>query len=235
MEDKFEGFEFEEIRNAEPSAARIHAIRRQIAGSLHPVTPLPSDGTLITWLMAGFICLGVLCAIPIGVKGFHAMKNTQRLFDYPAILLCALILARTLAGEIIPASRRRLAPAPVITAVFAVTIAVTVVLFPDYSLTGFFRTGIPCLAIGSVCAVPASVLIGRIMHRGMLSDTFSGILTAAAFSGTLGVFVLALHCPILNAAHILTWHLGVPALGLGVGALVARKVEARFTEPGRSN
>ncbi len=235
MEGKFEEVEFEGIRKAQPSAARVRAIRDQISGSLHPVRPLPSDWTLVTWLMAGFICLGVLCAIPIGLKGFHAMRNTQRFFDYLALLLCALILARTLANEIVPAARRRVRPALVIAAVFAVASAATILLFPDYSMSGFVRKGIPCLVIGSVCALPASVLIGWIMRRGMLTDTLPGILTAAVLSGTLGVFVLALHCPILNLAHILTWHLGVPALALGVGVLVARKVENTFTRPGRLN
>jgi hypothetical protein len=235
MEGKFEGTEFEEMREGEPSAARIEAIRNQIASSLHPVTPLPSDWSLIAWLTAGFIGLGVLCALPIGVKGFHAMKNTQRLFDYLAILSCAAVLARTLTGEIIPASRRRVGAGPVITAVFAVTTAITVVLFPDETTGGFFRSGIPCLAIGSLCALPASVLIGLIMRRGMLTDTLAGVLTAAALSGTLGVFVLALHCPILSAAHILTWHLGVTALCLGAGVLVARKVEYSLTGPGHSS
>lgn len=229
MESKFEGAEFEEVRKAGPSPARIEAIRKQISGSIEPVTPLPSDGALITWLTAGFISLGILCALPIGLKGFHAMRNAQRLADYAAILLCAPALAWTLTGEMIPAARKRVSASLVMTAVFAVMISATAMLFPDYSISDFVRRGIPCLLIGSVCALPAAVLLGLIMRRGMLADTLAGILTAAVLSGTLGVFVLALHCPILNAAHILTWHLGVPALGLGVGALVARKVEAAFT------
>jgi hypothetical protein len=92
METDFNGTEFEKIRAAEPPVAHLEAIRNQIIGSLRPVKPLPSDRGLVTTLTAGFICLGVLYAIPIGLKGYHAMTTAQKLADYAAILFCALIL-----------------------------------------------------------------------------------------------------------------------------------------------
>jgi hypothetical protein len=157
------------------------------------------------------------------------MNSTQRLADYVVILLSALSLTLALTGEIIPGARRRVSPAFVVAAVFAVTIAVTALLFPDYSTAQFIRKGIPCLAIGTVCAILASVLVWRVIRLGMLTDRRSGILTAAVLSGMLGVLTLALHCPILNAAHILAWHVSVPALGLAAGALITRRIEHRIT------
>jgi hypothetical protein len=228
MEAKFDGAEFEGVRAAEPLAAGVEAIRNRIVGDLSPVKPLPSDLALVTAMVAGFICLGVACAIPIGLKGFHAMTVVQRLADYVVILLCAVSLAVALTGEIIPGARRRVSPGFVVAVVFAMTIVVTGLLFPDYSTAQFIRKGVPCLAIGTVCAILGAVAVWRVMRLGMLTDRLSGILTAAMLSWMVGVFALALHCPILNAAHILTWHLGVPALGLAVGALVTRRMERRI-------
>jgi hypothetical protein len=233
MEAKFDGAEFEEIREAKPSAAHVEAIRNRILGDLNPVKPLPSDGALVTAMTACFICLGVACAIPIGWKGFHAMTVSQRLADYVVILLCAVSLALALTGEIIPGARRRVSPVFVLVAVFAIAIAVTAVLFPDYSTAQFVRKGVPCLTIGTVCAILAAVPVWRVMRLGMLTERVPGILTAAMLSGMVGVFTLALHCPILNAAHILIWHLGVPALGLAAGVLLAarRFVSNRTVNP----
>jgi hypothetical protein len=227
MEADFNGTEFEKIRAAEPPVARLEAIRNRISGSLRPVKPLPSDRVLVTTLTAGFICLGVLCAIPIGLKGYHVMRTAQKMADYAAILFCALILALVLTGEIIPGSRRRVSPALALAALFAVMIAVTTLLFPDYSTAQFIRRGIPCLAIGTVCAIAAAAVIWRVVRLGMLTDRLAGILTAGMLSGMLGVFALALHCPILNAAHILSWHLTVPVLGLAVGARLANRIDLR--------
>jgi hypothetical protein len=230
METQSDGFDFEDIRRAEPSASRVEAIQDQIAASLHPVKPLPSDRVLVSGLLAGFVCLGVLCAIPIGLKGFHAMTTAQRLVDYCAILLGAWALARIITAEMIPGARRSVPPAVSITAAFAMTIGVTVLLFPDYSMIRFVRSGIPCLVIGTVCAIPAGFLVWRVIRLGMMTETMPLALASAVLSGLTGVFVLALHCPILNAAHILTWHVGVPALALGIGAGLARRIDSRITE-----
>jgi hypothetical protein len=235
MEADFNGTEFEKIRAAEPPDARLEEIRNRIIGSLRPVRPLPSDRVLVTTLTAGFICLGVLCAIPIGLKGYHAMRTAQKLADYAVILFCALILALVLTGEIIPGSRKRLSPALAPVALFAMMIAVTTLLFPDYSTAQFIRRGIPCLAIGTVCEIAAAVLVWRVVCLGMLTDRLAGILTATMLSGMLGVFVLALHCPILNAAHILSWHLTVPALGLAGGTLLANRIERRIISGSRES
>jgi hypothetical protein len=235
MEAKFDGAGFEGIRAGKPSTVRVDAIRNRIAGGLSPVKPLPSDRALVTAMTAGFICLGIACAILIGLKGFHAMTLAQRLADYVVILFCAVSLALALTGEIIPGARRRVSAGFVVAVVFAMTIVVTGLLFPDYSTAQFIRKGVPCLAIGTVCAILAAVAVWRIMHLGLLTDRLSGILTAAMLSGMVGVFALALHCPILNAAHILTWHLGVLALGLAVGALVTRRIEHRIMSGSRES
>ena len=235
MEAKFDGAEFEEIRAAEPSATHVEAIRNRIIGDLSPVKPLPSDLALVTAVTAGFMCLGIVCALPIGLKGFHAMTTAQRLTDYFVILFSALILAVALTGEIIPGARRHLSSVFTVAAVFAVTIIVTALLFPYYSTNQFVRKGVPCLTIGTLCAIPADAIAWRVTRLGVLTDRVQGILTAAMLSGMVGVFALALHCPILNAAHILTWHLGVPALTLAVGTLVARNVERRIIPGSRES
>jgi hypothetical protein len=156
METDFSGTEFEKIRVAEPPVAHLEAIRNQIIGSLRPVKPSPSDRGLETTLTAGFICLGVLCAIQIGLKGYHAMTTAQELADYAAILFCALILVVVQTGEIIPGSRRRVSPALAPAAVFAMMILVTTLLFPIIQLHNSFdednpasvsgRTKRPCIA-----------------------------------------------------------------------------------------
>ena len=224
MEAHSDGAAFDELRAAEPSPARVDAIRNRIAGELRPVRPLPSNRALASALTAAFICLGVACAIPIRLKGYYAMTKAQMLADCAAILLCAFVLAFRLAQEIVPgAPPKRVSAASLVAAGFAVMAATTALLFPDYSTAQFVQKGLRCLTIGTLCAIPAAGLLWRVMRLGMLTDRASGLVTAAALAGMVGVFTLALHCPILTAAHILAWHLTVPALALASVVLFIRR------------
>jgi hypothetical protein len=208
------------IRLAEPDPARMAVIRKRIAESATPVRPMRSNTALMLLCAGVFALLSVLFALPLGFPGFMAMSMNERWLDYPVIILLAMVLAGIVAQQMIPGTRRVMQPwAGVLTAILLLSL-IAFVQFPDIETRDFLRSGIPCLTVGTLCAIPAGALTWTLMRRGFATDPVPAAIAGGAFSGLLGVAVLALHCPIFNAPHIIVWHIGVVAVTSLAGALI---------------
>ena len=132
-------------------------------------------------------------------------------------LALALIPAR---GSMMP--RTQLAAA--VAAVAAVGFCVLGLLWaergPD-SLTGGLRSAPACLSIGLAAAL-VPVVLGTLVLRG--AAPVGSRLTAAALgasAGSLGGFVLHLHCPIADRLHVGVVHGGVVAIAAVLTAALA--------------
>jgi hypothetical protein len=208
------------ISLAVPDAARVARIREDFTKSAAPVRPLPSNGWMMALCVVVFAVLAVLLTVPFGFGGFAKLNAASAAIEYSVVGLLALVLAGAAIEGMIPGSRRTLPPsAGVLIAILLLSVTAAL-LFPDFALHDFVHRGIPCLRLGILCAIPASGLIWAMMRRGFVMDTVSAVVAGGALSGLLGVGVLALHCPILNAAHIIAWHIGVIAVTAVFGALL---------------
>jgi hypothetical protein len=69
-------------------------------------------------------------------------------------------------------------------------------------------------------SIPAAGLTWLLMRRGFVTDPLAGAVAGGAFAGLLGMAVLALHCPIFSATHIIVWHAGVIVVTSVAGACI---------------
>ena len=199
------------ISGAVPDSGRLDRIRKTLAASVKPVRPLPSNAVMMMMCVGAFAGLAILLAFPAGFSGFAKMSASGRWMDYSALLLIALVMAGSVVEQMIPGSRRTMRPVWLIVIAMLLLSVASLVLFPDSGLDAhpFVSRGIPCLRYGVLCAIPGGALTWILMRCGFVTDPVSGAISAGAFSGLLGTAALALHCPILNAAHIIAWHVGV--------------------------
>ena len=203
-----------------PDPAQVARIRDNFIKSTAPVRPLPSNALMMALCVGIFALLAILFAAPFGFGGLAKMNAASAAIEYSVVGLLALVLAGAAVEGMIPGSRRTL-PAAVAALIAILLLSVTAsLLFPDFATRDFVRTGVPCFRLGVLCAIPAAGFIWAMMRRGFVVDTFPAVVAGGALAGLLGVGVLALHCPILNAAHIMAWHVGVIAVTSLLGALL---------------
>jgi hypothetical protein len=208
------------ISGATPDSRRLAEVRKTLTESAAPVRPLPSNATMMALCIGVFIVLGVILAGAVGFSGFAKMNATARWADYSVLLLLALVLAGGVVEQMIPGSRWTIRP--VLGIIFAILLLslTSLLLFPDFETTRFVPRGIGCLRYGLLSSIPAAGLTWLLMRRGFITDPLAGAISGGAFSGLLGTAVLALHCPILSAPHIIVWHAGVIVVTSAAGACI---------------
>jgi hypothetical protein len=208
------------ISGAAPDSRRLAEVRKTFAESAAPVRPLPSNSTMMALCLGVFIVLGVILAGAVGFFGFAKMGAAARWVDYSVLLLLALVMAGAVVEQMIPGSRRTMRP--VLAILFAIVLLslTALLLFPDFDTTRFVPQGIGCLRYGVLCSIPAAGLTWLLMRRGFITDPLAGAVSGGAFSGLLGAAVLALHCPIFSAPHIIVWHAGVIVVTSVAGACI---------------
>jgi hypothetical protein len=83
-----------------------------------------------------------------------------------------------------------------------------------------------CLRAGGPFALLAAVPFWLLLRRGAgLSPRVTGA-AAGLLAGLVTTSAQEIYCPILDASHILTWHLGVALLGAVVGLAAGFAAEA---------
>ena len=205
---------------AEPDGKHLSQIQSLITASLKPVRPLPSNRTLVWTLLIVFTAFSLITAIPVGYKGFHVLNAYERFAYYGLILIGAAWFSIATVQEMIPGSKHKSSPGWTILATMLSLTVLVSVLFHNFNLDRFVPLGIPCLRLGSLCALVSGALSWFLLRKGFFVSPVSAIALVGFFAGLTGVAVLALHCPIQNSAHILVWHLGAMVLGGLGGAAV---------------
>jgi len=208
-----------------PDAEHLSAITTRIQASLTAVRPLPSDGKMILAACILFAAFSLLATMPFGYYGFRDLTNLQRLAYYLPISLLALLLSGSLVKQIIPGAAVHIRPGYVLSVVLLSLPAVAFVLFPHLTLLHFVASGFPCLRVGLLCGAASGALTYLFARKGYaVSPPLAGCI-AGVFAGLAGFAVLALHCPLQNAWHVVAWHFsavlicGVFGLLLGFSGL----------------
>jgi hypothetical protein len=103
----------------------------------------------------------------------------------------------------------------------AATVAGTsFMLFPWNAAASSVAQGRACLGAGLMMAVPAAFAFLLLARRGALLNRVMAGATVGAISGLFGVTVLQVHCPILEASHIVIWHGGVLLIAIAGGVAI---------------
>jgi hypothetical protein len=203
-----------------PDSQRLEQIRRRIALSLKPVKPLPSDRALISIAFLCFIGFSLLFAIRFGVSGLQVLSGIQQFAYYGFIVVLAVLFATATVERMIPGSKRRVNTPALVIGSFVSLALVICLLFENFALDHFVEYGLPCLELGSECGLVSGLTAFWLVRKGFFTSPVASITLIGLFAGLSGFAALAFICPVLNAPHILVWHLGVMVVGgLGGGAI----------------
>jgi hypothetical protein len=90
----------------------------------------------------------------------------------------------------------------------------------------FWGSGLACLRAGGPFALLAAVPVWLLLRQGAgLSPRVTGT-AAGLLAGLVTTSAQEIYCPILDASHILMWHLGVALLGAVIGLASGFAAEA---------
>ena len=191
-----------------PDPKRLENMRAVFTQELDPVRPLPSNVVMTSIALVGFVAFCILVAWPVGLYGFQEFSLSQKAIYYTVVLAFAALFSLASVEHMIPGAKRHFGIWALVGAALLGVVLLAFFLFPAHSLENFVKTGYPCLRLGLISAALSGLLGFLASRKGLFTSPVSSAVLLAAFSGFAGVGVLALHCPIQNWAHIVTWHLG---------------------------
>jgi hypothetical protein len=214
-----------------PSAAVLRQIAQSIATDLRPVRPMAPARYFLGALLGIFACIVAAGAYGMGALAIAAMTPLQTTAILSALGVSAVLLAYSLVNQMAPGSRHRFAPGLLPLGIALCLAIAMAVLFQFKDEPNFWGHAWPCMRVGALFGVLAAVPIWMTLRRGaILTPAMSGA-ASGLFAGLVGTSVLEIHCPNLDAWHILVSHLGVAILFAVAGFLIglAAELEVKAT------
>jgi hypothetical protein len=200
-------------------------IEKKLLADLRPVRPLWPRGYFFAGFGAAFaaiVCAGVYV---LGANGIRAMSSVQLVTVLLVVGANVALLSESLVRQMVPGSRHWMQPALVPAAVIAALLAVMALGFEFRYEPEFWVLGWICLRAGISVAVLAALPFWLLLRRGILLRPGTAGASVGLLAGLAGTSLLELHCPILDAAHILAWHAGPSVLGALIGAAIGLAAE----------
>jgi len=224
------------IPSDQPSRCDLSQIERRLVAELRAVRPVLSTRYLFVAFGAIFVSAVSLNVHRLGAFAVAAMSPLRAGIILGALTISTWLMIYSLVHQMVPGSRHRVSPEllPIaITISLMVTIAV---LFRFQHERDFWAGARACLMTGTPIGFVTAVPFWLVLRRGaVLSPIVTGAATGL-LSGLVGMSTLEIHCPNLEAWHILVSHLGVVALCsigglvLGVAAEIAERRPADRTK-----
>jgi hypothetical protein len=208
------------VEGEPPDAASVERMGSQLAASLKPIRPLPSNAALCMIALGVFLVSSLIVATAVGLKAPTVLSASQMMLYYGVLLVFAGLFSRAVIERMVPGSKHRIRSAALSVIAIATLGLLALILFSNHGTERFVQQGIPCLRLGVVGAFLSGLLGWRLLKRGYLVSPRETIALYGLFAGLAGVAVLALHCPILNSLHVLVWHLGAMLLAGFAGLLL---------------
>jgi hypothetical protein len=201
--------------------ALLDRVASSIGSSMRPVRPLPPAWVLASGLVLICAAVALAGAARSGFYGIQKLSVLECLLIFPTLGILIWQAATTCVSEMIPGSRRRVAPGWLLGAGSLALLAVFAVLFRDYRTDRFVSQGLVCLTAGLLHAIPAALASWLLLRRGFAVNSVAAGLVAGTLAGLAGVTMLELHCANLQAPHVMLWHTAVIPVSAAAGALLA--------------
>jgi hypothetical protein len=207
--------------------ALLDRVASSIGSSLRPVRPLPPAWVLASGLVLVCAAVALAGAARSGLYGVQKLSGLERGLILPALGILIWLAATACVSEMIPGSRRRVAPGWLLGAGSLALLAVFAVLFRDYRTDRFISQGLVCLTAGLLHAIPTALMSWLLLRRGFAVNPVAAGLVTGTLAGLAGVTMLELHCVNLQAPHVLLWHTAVMPVSATAGALLAWLLHSR--------
>jgi len=210
-----------------PSPATLRKIAEGIATNLRPVRPVAPARYFFGAFVGIFVSIVVLGVYRMGAFAIAVMTPLQTAAILSALAISTGLLAHSLVHQMVPGSRHRIPPGPLPVGItISLTIAI-VVLFQFQHERNFWANGWACIRAGIPIGVLAAAPFWLVLRRGaVLSPCMTGAATGL-LAGLVGASVLEIHCPNLDAWHILVSHLGVAVLCALAGLVIGLATELK--------
>ena len=195
-----------------PSPATLRQIAEGIATNLRPVRPVAPARYFFGAFVGIFVSIVALSVYRMGAFAIAVMTPLQTAAILSALASAPVCWLTRWCNQMVPGSRHRIPPRllPV-----GITISLTIaiaVLFQFQHERHFWGNAWACIRAGTPIGVLAAVPFWLVLRRGaILSPGMTGAATGL-LAGLVGTSVLEIHCPNLDAWHILVSHLGVAIL-----------------------
>jgi hypothetical protein len=200
-----------------PSPVLLHQLERSLTEDLRPVRPLAPQRYYLAAFAAIYVLIVAFGVYRMGAIAISVMSTLQAIATLCALAASAGVLTYSLVQQMVPGSRHRIPPHYIPAAVMISLVSVMAGIFPFQHEQSFWRQGWSCLRAGVPFGLLAALPFWLLLRRGaILTPRIAGP-AAGLLAGLVGTSALEIHCPILDAWHILTWHLGVALLGAVVG------------------
>ena len=207
------------------SLSTLQQIESGIAADLRPVWPMLSSRYQFASFAGIFGSLVAFGVYRMGAFAIAVMSPLQAWTILSALTISSGLTAYSLTKQMVPGSRHRLGPRLLpggILVVLAITISA---LFQFRHGADFWAGNWSCVRAGTPFGVLAAIPFWLVLRRGaVLSPGITGAATGL-LAGLVGTGVLEIHCPNLDAGHILVSHLGVALLCAGAGLVIGLGAE----------
>ena len=204
----------------EVEPALLKRIADSINVSLRPVRPLPPTGVLTAGLVLICAAVAVAAAARLGFSGVAHLGLGRSVLILSTLAILVWVAGKELVSQLIPGSRQNFGGVALLATISISLLAVFALVFRDYRTEHFWSAGIMCLLTGVLLAIPAAFLSWLLLRRGFAVNSIAAGLVGGVLAGLCGVTLLELHCPSLQALHILVWHTAVVPVSAAAGALV---------------
>ncbi len=203
----------------------LRQIERGIIADLHPVRPLAPARYLFAVFVGIFMSIVALGVYRMGAFAIAVMSPLQASAILGALAASAGLLAYSLIQQMVPGSRHHIPPRWLAAGIVVSLAFAIAVLFQFHHDRNFWTNGWACLRAGTPIGIIAAIPIWLVLRRGaILSPGMTGTATGL-FAGLVGTSVLEIHCPNVDAWHILVAHLGVSVLCALAGLVVGLAAE----------
>ena len=209
------------------SPAVLHKIADRLADNLRPVRPLAPARYFMGTLICVFVSIVALSAYRLGAFAIPVMTPLQTTAILSTLAIGTSLLVYSLVNQMVPGSRHRIPPARLAVGITILVATVMAVLFQVQQEENFWGNAWVCIRAGTLVGALAAVPFWLLLRRGaILSPRMTGA-AAGLLAGLAGTSMLEMHCPNLDAGHILVSHLGVTILCALAGLATGLTAEIR--------
>jgi len=201
--------------------ALVDRLVRRMGTAPEPVRPLAPQWMLTGGLVLVCVAMAAAGGLILGPHGVQKMDALEMAVIFPVLGALIWAAAALSAAEVVPGSRRPMAPWVLGVGGCLALAAVFGLLFHDYGTEQFVAQGIRCLVAGLVQAVPASAGTWWVLRRGFAVNSPAAGFVQGVLAGLAGVTMLEIHCPNFEVAHVIVWHIAVLPVSGGLGMLAA--------------
>lgn len=211
------------------SPAALHNIAESLSDNLRPVRPLAPARYFVGAFLGIFVSVVALSVYRLGAFAIAVMTPLQTTAILSTLAIGAGLLVYSLVNQMVPGSRHRIPPALLAVGITTLVPMVMAVLFQVQQEENFWGNAWVCIRAGTLVGALTAVPFWLVLRRGaILSPRMTGA-AAGLLAGLAGTSMLEMHCPNLDAWHILLSHLGVAILCALAGLAIALTTEIRGT------